>query len=51
MTPLAYTGYRPTKFYKGLGWFGPTIAIIGVEVAPHATGFVIFGFWIGVVSE
>ena len=51
MTPLAYTGYRPTKFYHGLGWFGPNIAMLGVEIAPHATGFIVFGLWIGVVKD
>ena len=51
MTAIAYTGYKPTKFYRGLGWFGPNIALIGVEITPEAFGIVLFGLWIGVVND
>ena len=51
MTPITYTGFKPTKFYHGLGWFGPQVALIGVEVAPDAFGIVLFGLWIGVVKD
>lgn len=51
MTPIAYTGFWPTKFFHGLGWFGPNIALIGVEIAPEAFGIVICGVWIGVVKD
>jgi len=51
LTPIAYTGFKPTKFYHGLGWFGPQVALIGVEVTPDAFGIVILGLWIGVVRN
>jgi hypothetical protein len=49
MTPLAYTGFRPTSRYIGFVWRG--VAIIGVEIAPDAFGFVICGLWIGFIKE
>lgn len=51
MIPIAYTGYKPTRFYRGLGWLGPNIALIGVEITPEAFGVVLFGLWIGVVKN
>ncbi len=53
MTPIAYTGYRPTMQDRSNAWLWPkhNLAIIGVEVAPEAFGIVIFGVWIGVVRD
>lgn len=49
MTPLRYTGFRPTSRYIGFVWRG--VALIGVEIAPDAVGFVIVGLWMGLVKE
>lgn len=49
MTPLIYTGFRPTSRYIGLVWRG--VALIGVEIAPDASGIVICGVWIGFMKE
>jgi hypothetical protein len=49
VTPLAYTGFRPTSRYIGFVWRG--VAIIGVEIAPDAFGFIVFGLWFGFVKE
>ena len=49
MTPIAYTGFRPTMHYIGLVWLGK--AILGIETSPDAFGIVIFGVWIGVVKD
>jgi hypothetical protein len=47
-----YFGFRPTSHYHGIAWLGSrNIAIIGVEIAPDAVGFVIWGLWIGFVKE
>lgn len=52
MTPLFYTSFRPTSHYHGLAWLGSrNIAIIGVEIAPDAFGFIVFGLWFGFVKE
>lgn len=49
MTPLAYSNFRPTSRYIGFVWRG--VALIGVEIAPDAFGFIVFGVWIGFVKE
>lgn len=49
MTFIHYTGFHPTPHYIGFVW--RRVAIIGVEVAPDAFGFVIFGFWAGVMKN
>jgi len=47
-----YFGFRPTSHYHGVAWLGSrNIAIIGVEIAPDAVGFVICGLWIGFIKE
>lgn len=52
MTPLAYTGFRPTSHYHGIAWLGGrNIALVGVEIAPDAFGIVIVGLWMGLVKE
>lgn len=40
-----YRGFRPTSHYIGLVWRGA--AIIGVEIAPDAFGFVVWNMWFG----
>lgn len=52
MTFIHYTSFRPTSHYHGLAWLGRhNIALIGVEIAPDAFGFVICGLWMGWIKD